>query len=238
MKKMVEKIKRQIPNAITGMNLFAGSISIVYAFDNQLEMAFYLILLAAVFDFFDGFVARLLNVQSVLGKELDSLADVVSFGLAPAVIMFQFFQSNMYVFGWESYSFLPYISFIIPVFSAFRLAKFNLDTRQSESFLGLPTPANALFIGSYVFLPNFFNIAHHPLFLTVLIIVMSLLLVSELPMFSLKIKSLKIKGNAARYFIISFVIGMIFFVNHLWLGAIAISMYILLNGLLLLKKRT
>ncbi|MDD2345408.1 MAG: CDP-diacylglycerol--serine O-phosphatidyltransferase, partial [Bacteroidales bacterium] len=146
--------------------------------------------------------------------------------------------SNMYVFGWESYSFLPYISFIIPVFSAFRLAKFNLDTRQSESFLGLPTPANALFIGSYVFLPNFFNIAHHPLFLTVLIIVMSLLLVSELPMFSLKIKSLKIKGNASRYFIIAFVIGMFFCVNHLWLGAIAISMYIVLNLLHLLKKST
>ena len=187
---MFRKIVHQVPNVITGMNLFAGSVSIVYAFNNQLEMAFYLILLAAVFDFFDGFVARLLNAQSEFGKELDSLADVISFGLAPAVIMFQFFQSNMEVFGFEAYPFLPYISFIIPVFSAFRLAKFNLDTRQSESFLGLPTPANALFIGSYVFLPNFFNIAHHPLFLTVLIIVMSLLLVSELPMFSLKIKLL------------------------------------------------
>ncbi len=233
---MIKKYKLQVPNLITGMNLFSGSISLVYAFDNQLETAFYLILLAAVFDFFDGFAARLLNAKSEIGKELDSLADVVSFGVAPAAIMFVFFQSKMELFELNSFSFLPFIVFLIPVFSAFRLAKFNIDTRQTESFLGLPTPANALFIGSYVFLPNFFNIAHHPIFLSIVVMLMSILLISEIPMFSLKIKSFKLKENVERYFMMIFVVSMLFFVNHLWIGAIAISSYLIINIFLYLKK--
>lgn len=227
----MKAIKNQIPNFITGLNLFSGCLSLVFAFDGELEKAFYLMVLAAVFDFFDGFAARLLNAKSDIGKELDSLADVVSFGVAPAAIMFVFFKNT--VSDCSNLSLLPFIAFIIPVFSAFRLAKFNLDTRQTESFLGLPTPANALFIGSFVFLPNVFNIAHHPITLSLIIIIMSLLLLTELPMFSLKIKSLKPKDNIERYIFAVLLLSFVFFVPHLWLGAIAIGLYIILN---LIKK--
>lgn len=227
----MKAVKNQIPNFITGLNLFSGCLSLVYAFEGELEIAFYLMVLAAVFDFFDGFAARLLNAKSDIGKELDSLADVVSFGVDPAVIMFVFFKNT--VSDCSNLSLLPFIAFIIPVFSAFRLAKFNLDTRQTESFLGLPTPANALFIGSYVFLPNFFSIAHHPITLSIIIIVMSILLLTELPMFSLKIKNLKPTENIERYVFAVVLLSFVFFVPHLWLGAIAIGLYIILN---LIKK--
>ena len=141
--------------------------------------------------------------------------------------MFVFFKNN--IVDYSNLTLLPFIAFVIPVFSAFRLAKFNLDTRQTESFLGLPTPANALFIGSYVFLPNFFNIAHHPITLGLITIIMSILLLTELPMFSLKIKNLKPAENIERYVFVMFLLSFVFFVPHLWLGAIAIGLYILLN---------
>lgn len=225
-------IIRQIPNVITGLNLFSGCLSIVFAFQNKFDVAFYLIILAAVFDFFDGFAARLLNVSSPIGKELDSLADVVSFGVSPSVILFQFFMSlDLNLFELDMH-FLPYISFIIPVFSAFRLAKFNLDTRQSVSFLGLPTPANALLICSYVFLPNYLGIIHHPFTLVLMIIVLSLLLVSEIPMFAMKFKTWNFRDNMVKYLFAFSILILFFLVNPLWIGAIAITGYIFVNLLL------
>jgi CDP-diacylglycerol--serine O-phosphatidyltransferase len=223
----MKAIKNQIPNFITGLNLFSGCLSLVFAFDGELEKAFYLMVLAAVFDFFDGFAARLLNAKSDIGKELDSLADVVSFGVAPAAIMFVFFKNT--VSDCSNLSLLPFIAFIIPVFSAFRLAKFNLDTRQTESFLGLPTPASAMFVGSFVFLPNVFNIAHHPITLCLIIIIMSLLLLTELPMFSLKIKNYKLKDNIDRYVFVALFIPLPFLIPHLWLGSLGIAIYIAIN---------
>lgn len=161
-------IKRNIPNTITCGNLLCGCLAIVKAFEGDLVWAAYLVGIAAVLDFFDGFAARLLKVSSPIGKDLDSLADMVTFGVVPGIVMFQFmrFSLDSYVqeavfpphipnswvrdYGNIDYCLLPYIAFLIPIFSAIRLAKFNNDTRQSDSFIGVPTPANAIFICSIV----------------------------------------------------------------------------------------
>ncbi|OZA56958.1 MAG: CDP-diacylglycerol--serine O-phosphatidyltransferase, partial [Sphingobacteriales bacterium 39-40-5] len=140
-------MKKHIPNSVTCLNLFSGCLGIVFAFQGNLIWASYAIVIAAVFDFFDGMLARLLKAYSDIGKELDSLADMVSFGVLPSVIIYQLFALSPQIdFGadWLSFS-----AFIIAVFSALRLAKFNIDTRQSENFIGLPTPANALLIASF-----------------------------------------------------------------------------------------
>ena len=132
-------IKRNIPNAITCLNLLFGCIAIVYVFHNRLTDASWMIIFAAIADFFDGMAARLLKVSSPIGKELDSLADMVSFGVAPGMIIYELIGTSPY--NW--------IGLLIPVFAAIRLAKFNIDTRQTFYFIGLPTPANALFIASF-----------------------------------------------------------------------------------------
>ena len=138
-------MKKHIPNTITSMNLFSGSIAIVMAFEGAFIWVVFWVILAAIFDFFDGMAARLLNAYSEIGKELDSLADVVSFGVAPSVAVFILLRD--YILFPESLSiiqpYVPYLAFIIAVFSALRLAKFNIDERQTSSFIGLPTPANA-----------------------------------------------------------------------------------------------
>lgn len=192
-------MKKHIPNTITSLNLFSGSIAIVMAFEGAYIWVVFWVIIAAVFDFFDGMAARLLNAYSDMGKELDSLADVVSFGVAPAVAVFTLLRNP--VFYPDSLIFIqpyiPYLAFIIPIFSALRLAKFNIDERQTSSFIGLPTPANALFWISYVY--GIHIIAAESiitLYLTlVLIVALSLLMVSEIPMFSFKLQSMKLKGN-------------------------------------------
>ena len=141
-------IKKHIPNTITCCNLVSGCIATSFAFGGNPEMALLWIIIGAVFDFFDGMSARLLHVSSPIGKELDSLADDVTFGVAPATIVF----SQLFVMEYPGFleplrPWLPYAAFIIAAFSALRLAKFNLDERQTTSFIGVPTPANALFSG-------------------------------------------------------------------------------------------
>lgn len=188
-------IKKHIPNAITCANLFSGCIGIVHAFNGNLELAAYFVLLSGIFDFFDGFAARLLNVKSVIGKELDSLADVVSFGFLPGVVMFQLLsQSN------PSSPYLPYAGFIISIFSALRLAKFNVDTRQTEDFIGLNTPMNTLFIVSLPFIQKDYPLltGSVPVLLG-LIFVLSWLLVSEIRIFSLKFSSAGWQQNKIKY---------------------------------------
>jgi len=138
-------IKKHIPNSITCLNLFSGCVAVFLAFKGNYEGAIIAILLAAVFDFFDGFAARLLKAYSPMGKELDSLADMVSFGVAPGAIVFSLL-SETNVCEW-----LPFLAFLIPVFSGLRLAKFNIDERQTTSFIGLPTPANAIFWAGLAF---------------------------------------------------------------------------------------
>lgn len=192
-------MRKHIPNSITSLNLFSGCIAIVMAFQGAFIWVVFWVIIAAVFDFFDGMAARLLNVTSKIGKELDSLADVVSFGVAPAMAVFIMLRDyTQYVeFFSPLESYIPYLAFIIPVFSALRLAKFNIDERQTSSFLGLPTPANALFWISYVYGIQNISISNNALLLLTVsfIVVLSLLMVSEVPMFSFKLNNLKIKGN-------------------------------------------
>lgn len=143
---MANCITRHIPNTLTCMNLFSGCIACVMAFEFKYEWALTFIIISAVFDFLDGMSARLLNAPSPIGKELDSLADDVSFGVAPSLIVFSLLRETTYP-GWMSsfQEYVPYFAFLIAVFSALRLAKFNIDERQSSSFIGLNTPANTLF---------------------------------------------------------------------------------------------
>ena len=185
-----------LPNIITCLNLVSGCLAIERAFHGDFLWAFLFVVIAAVFDFLDGFFARLLKAYSEIGKELDSLADMVSFGAAPAFVLFNYMQLHTEA-GW-----LAYAAFIIPAFSALRLAKFNLDTRQNEEFIGLPTPANTLLIVSYIYAAQ-----QNPLLspgnsgwaLVVGSIILSVLLVSEIPMFSLKFKRFGWRGNELRY---------------------------------------
>lgn len=201
------RIKNYIPNTITCLNLVSGCVASVMALEGNLMYAVVWIMLAAVFDFFDGFAARLLKAFSPIGKELDSLADVVSFGVAPGMILFvllSWLAPALPLGGLNEY--IPYWAFVIPAFSGLRLAKFNIDERQTTSFIGLPVPAHALFWSSLGY-------SVQPLLpqggvallvgLMALSLVTSLLLVSEVPMFSLKIKSLAWKGNEARYILVA-----------------------------------
>ena len=179
------KIKKYIPNTITSMNLLSGLIGVIATFGGRLDIAFLLMLAAAAFDFCDGFAARLLHSYSDIGKELDSLSDMVSFGVLPALMMHKLmsFQQT----GW-----VIYIPLIIAVFSALRLAKFNVDERQHYSFIGLPTPSCAIICGSlcsFIYSEQFSGIsgwAASPYIIPAIAVVLSLLLVSEIPMFSMK----------------------------------------------------
>lgn len=200
-------MKKHIPNTITCCNLVCGCIATTYAICGNPQMALLFIILGAVFDFFDGMSARLLHVSSEIGKELDSLADDVTFGVAPASIIF----AELQVIDYPSFleplrPVLPYVAFVVAAFSALRLAKFNLDTRQTTSFIGLPTPANALFWGSLIV--GFGNVLEEytwfmPLFI-IGIFLSSWILVAEIPMFALKFKQWGFKGNEVKYCFIAF----------------------------------
>ena len=193
-------MKKHIPNAITSMNLAAGCVGIWLVLNQQLPLwGAACIAIAALFDFFDGFAARLLGVASPIGKELDSLADMVSFGVLPGTLMYYLLDAALGV----KHPMLAGAALLIPVFSALRLAKFNVDTRQSYSFIGLPTPANALLIGSLPFIVDeigglsaFFA---HPLVLIGITVVFSLLLVSEVPLLAMKFQNYSWASNQTRY---------------------------------------
>jgi CDP-diacylglycerol---serine O-phosphatidyltransferase len=214
-------IKSQIPNLLTLLNLLFGVIGIIWVLDGAILSGAYFVLLAAAFDFLDGFVARLLKVQSDIGKELDSMADVVSFGVLPGLILFMMTKNEV-----KPESYLPYLILIVPMLSAYRLAKFNLDTRQSDRFIGLPTPANALFLSTLPYLalrwPALGEWLSSPLFLIILAWVFAILLVTELPMIALKFKSLTFSKNRFRYILIILSIG-----TFAWLQLAGIPLVIL-----------
>lgn len=195
-------IKKHIPNTITCCNLVSGCAAIAYAFSGNVELSFTWIIIGAVFDFFDGMSARLLNVSSPIGKELDSLADVVTFGVAPSTILFSELSVMSYPAILEPLrSILPFTAYIMAAFSALRLAKFNLDERQALGFIGLPTPANALFWGSLIIGAGKWLEAtpFMVFFLLGGILISSWLMVSEIPMFALKFKEWGWKGNQVKY---------------------------------------
>ncbi|MEZ5084308.1 MAG: CDP-diacylglycerol--serine O-phosphatidyltransferase [Bacteroidales bacterium] len=224
-------MRKHIPNGLTLGNLFFGCLSITAAFHGQLPMAAWLILIAAMFDFFDGFAARLLNARSPIGKELDSLADVVSFGLAPGVILYHLLlqSENLPDLQLAGFQIIPFVGFLIPLFSALRLAKFNIDERQETVFYGLPTPANALFIASLpllianvpeynIFQAEFLGpLFSHAITLIILSLVLSYLLVSEIPFIALKFKSLVWSSNKPTYILL---MGSLFFLIVLGIQAI------------------
>lgn len=201
-------------------------MGIVAVFEGSLELAVYMIWLAAVFDFFDGFAARVLKVSSPIGGELDSLADMVTFGVLPAAIVYKMLQQP----GLSPV--IPYLAFVIAVFSALRLAKFNVDTRQSSSFIGLPTPANALFISSlplileYSQLPVQFIL--EPWFLLGAAFILSFLLVAELPLFALKFKSFSWEENKLKYIFLITSVVLVFLFKFVSIPLI-IALYILLS---------
>lgn len=231
-------MKKHIPNTLTCCNLLCGCIATYFAFQDNYAAAFSLIIFGAVFDFFDGFVARLLHVASPIGKELDSLADGITFGLAPATIVFSMIRTLLDpnncpagcpIEGWAFAQYVPFAAFLIAAFSALRLAKFNIDTRQSHTFIGLPTPANALFWGSLsIGLSENDWLMGEPWLALVLllgVIISCWLLVAEIPMFALKFKNYGIKGNELRY---SFIVcSAILLISLGWVGfSVVIILYI------------
>ncbi|MDO9614664.1 MAG: CDP-alcohol phosphatidyltransferase family protein [Bacteroidota bacterium] len=233
-----------VPNAITALNLVSGSLAVFFAVDGQLGWASVFILVAAVFDFLDGFAARLLKAYSSIGKELDSLADMVSFGLAPAAIVFTMLEYTLFGINqpiqdidanWSQWIVL-FTSLVIPVAGAFRLAKFNTDDRQSEQFLGMPIPANAIFFASLgLILELGTNLSVQSVILNKYVLltsifVCSFLMVSELPMFSMKFKNLHLKENAIRFLVLGSTVLMLIFLQVYALPLIIIW-YVLLSGI-------
>jgi CDP-diacylglycerol--serine O-phosphatidyltransferase len=231
-------IRKHIPNFITCLNVVSGTLAVVFAVKGELTVSVIFIFIAALFDFLDGMAARLLKAYSPLGKELDSLADMISFGVAPGMLMMVMLENALFGANVraESYAQLSVYeiiciasSLMIPVFSALRLAKFNIDTRQTDSFIGLPTPANAIFIaalalitghGNYEILDAFIM---QPIVLVIITIAMSLLLVSEIPMFSLKFKNLSWKDNQLRFIFMFISIILIIVFNSYGIAASIVS---------------
>ncbi len=233
-------IKKHIPNTITSCNLLCGCIGIVLCFEGELQIAAYLMGIAMLFDFADGFVARLLGVSSPIGKELDSLADMVTFGVLPSIIMFHIMQATVcdmgQCIGVIPRNYFPYFAFIIAIFSAVRLANFNVDIRQSDSFIGVPTPANAFFIGSLPFLVGEYTFIVHPKVLLGITFIMSYLLVAELPLLALKFKNYSIKDNLFRYLLIISTVLFLTIFKYAGVPMVIIT-YILLSVINNIKKK-
>ena len=230
------KIVKHIPNTITSLNLLSGALAFIHALSGNYTTAVLLIFLAAIFDFLDGMAARALKAYSDIGKELDSLADIVSFGLAPSLILYHKLSVIELI-----HPLIKYIPLIVALFSALRLAKFNIDTRQKEEFLGLPTPACGIIIASLLY---FYAVAEqtgwvvkfidNSYTLPILSIVLSTLLVCEIPMFSMKISGLSWKKNSLRYIYITLVIliaviTLILGYNWSLIILLAFTLYILIN---------
>lgn len=266
-----------LPNLFTGMNLMCGVFAIVFTFAGRIDVAPWLLLIAAIFDFFDGMLARKMKLSGELGKQLDSLADVVSFGLAPGLIMMVVlvlclhgdepfyindFASNVHfeLHNWMNAVFfgapdsikdgrlyVPFIALIIPFFSMFRLGKFNVDERQSDAFIGVPTPLNTIF---FMFFPlvlhaEFSAIQLNPsayawllneYLLGALIILMSYLLIAELPLIALKFKHFNWKGNEYRYIFIGLSIGLIFGL-FVWSIPLIVFLYLIVSMIELFVKK-
>ncbi len=242
----MNQIKRLIPNLLTAGNLVGGILAIIFSITGKIEWAPYCIFASAIFDFLDGFVARILKVQNEIGKQLDSLADMVTFGVAPGVMVMVMLSSwdpnlNQYNYlSYESNTELMGFGFIIPIFALFRLAKFNLDTRQTSSFIGLPTPAMTLFFAALPILvisgnqsgidwqeslAYFFT---NPIFLITSTIIMSIMMVVELPLFALKFNGFKWDKNKLRYIFLTISLGL-FATLLFWSIPIIIILYLFLS---------
>lgn len=241
-------IKKYIPNGLTLLNMLSGCIAVYFASINKLELTAFFALLGIFFDFFDGFFARLFKVEGELGLQLDSLADMITSGIVPGMIMFQllkeshlvedFFPVSLPSLFWLDY--LPFLGFIITLASGYRLAKFNIDTRQTSSFIGLPTPANTLLIISISLISYFQpestlgNWLSNTYILIGIISISSYLLNAEIPLFALKFKTWNFKENWIRYLLIIATILLVLFLGYIGILA-TIILYILLS--LLVKTK-
>jgi CDP-diacylglycerol--serine O-phosphatidyltransferase len=228
---------KHIPNFITTLNLAAGFAAIIFTMNGDLTTASWLVVAAMVFDFLDGYSARLLNAYSETGKELDSLADVVSFGVAPALIIYKLLvasHDNMSKSDSELISILLYITALMPVCAALRLAKFNIDTTQTSSFKGLPTPANAIAVISVVLASNYSSMSLLKSFvsstaaLLIYSVILSLLMVTRIPLLSLKFKNVNFRGNEGRFIVIGLVL-ISFIIFGLAAALLIIPIYIIVS---------
>ena len=219
-------MKKHIPNTITCCNLISGCVATFFAFQGDYRLALLFIVVGAVFDFFDGMTARLLHVSSPIGKELDSLADCITFGFAPSAMVFSYLCSfHIHLL------FIPFLAFVMAAFSALRLAKFNLDERQAMGFIGLPTPANALFWGSLLVGIHQSGISFEGLEWVILagVFLSCYLLVAEIPMFALKFKHWDWKGNEVKYLFILSCVPILLLLGYFGLAAV-IAWYVILSA--------
>jgi len=225
-------IKKHIPNLITLINLFCGCIAVVFVSESNYEMAFYMVCLGIFFDFFDGFFARLFKVSSPLGLQLDSLADMVTSGVVPGYVMFSMFTNSAHELGTNPM--IPFLGFIVTLGSCYRLANFNIDTRQTDSFIGLPTPANALFILSLPLVIKFsdsliiLEILTNQWILLVITLCSAYVLNAEIPLFALKIKKFNLKDNALQIIFLLISLVMLIFLHYIAIPLIIIF-YVLLS---------
>jgi CDP-diacylglycerol---serine O-phosphatidyltransferase len=225
-------IKSQIPNVITLLNLFSGCIAVVYASQGYFDWAFLFVCLGIFLDFFDGFFARMFKVQSELGLQLDSLADMVTSGVVPGLVMYQFLK-RLVADSW-TFEFLPYIGFVITLGACYRLANFNIDTRQTDSFIGLPTPANALFIMSLPLVVLYeqdtivSGLLNNQWVLVVISFLSAFIMNAEIPLFSLKVKNFSFKKNALQVFFLTTSVVLILLFRYLGI-AMVILLYVLLS---------
>ena len=246
-------MKNQIPNTITILSLVLACLAIILTFEGQLAIAAYLLIGSCVCDFLDGFAARALKVNNPIGKEIDSLVDMIAFGVAPAMLMYQvtkIAQETQQIQLLIDFPWLHYIVFVIPAFSAIRLAKFNIDTRQTNSFIGLAVPAHAAF---YIFctllfiypdLPKIINVSDmvtpvvsNPIIMLVFCILFSIMLLAEVPMFSFKFKTMKWKDNTLPFTFILLWFTMLIFMNIVAMPIIVI-LYVIWSIILNFKNKS
>lgn len=235
--------KKHIPNFITLLNLTAGLIALVYAFDTNLQMAFFWVAMGIFFDFWDGFFARIFKAQSAIGLQLDSLADMVTSGVVPGVVMFQMLANiadmqDDYNLSADSFylGILPFAGFLITLASCYRLAKFNVDTRQTDSFIGLPTPANALFIMSLPMVIKstdgtgfIFDMLSNPYVLVGITLLSAYMLNAEIRLFSLKVKYFNWEHNKIQFIFLIISILLLFFFQYMAIPLI-ILFYVVLSA--------
>jgi CDP-diacylglycerol--serine O-phosphatidyltransferase len=238
-------IKKHIPNLLTLGNLFCGTVATIFAVQGNFTAAGLLVVLGIVFDFFDGFTARLLNVSGELGKQLDSLADMVTSGVVPGIIMYNLLASSnslgsyggkLETMNWSGFKFEPIqlLGLILTLGACYRLAKFNIDTRQSDSFIGLPTPAMCLFVISLPLIKEYTtiefaqNLITNNYFLITITVILTVLMNAELPLFSLKFKNYSIKNNLVKYLFLLSSLIMIILLQYISIPLIII-LYVVLS---------
>ena len=225
-------IKKQVPNVITLLNLFSGCIALVFVAELNFEMAFFFVSLGIFLDFFDGFFARLFKVSSPLGLQLDSLADMVTSGVVPGYVMYTMLKLTQNPAATSII--IPYLGFVIALGSCYRLANFNIDIRQTDSFIGLPTPANALFILSLPLVLKhsdsmvLFDILTNQWVLLIITLISAFILNAEIPLFSLKIKDFTFKKNALQIFFLLLSVALLVFLHYSAIPLIIIT-YVLLS---------